>query len=125
MKIIGFNHIQNATRNKYTILEAIRGNGGISRKELSKVIGLCPATITKFIEELIKENLVQEKGFISSAGGRRPIRLNIKPNGGYTIGVDIGSANLRVLIINLKGKIISKREEPHSQEGKEKILNKV
>ena len=125
MGTIGLTTRQNATRNKYTILETIRRNGGISRRDLSKIIRLSPTTITKFTEELIKDNLIQEKGTIPSSGGRRPIKLNLKPSSGYAIGVDIGSANLRVVTVNLKGEILSKREKIHSHEGKKVILNKI
>ncbi len=123
MEIIGLTHRQNARRNKYTILETIRRNGGVARRDIAKLIGLSPTTITKFTEELIRKGLIQERGTIPSSGGRKPIKLKINPNSGYTIGVDIGSANLRVLLIDLKGKILLQREETHSQEGKEIILN--
>ena len=122
---MGLTHRQNATRNKYTILETIRRNGGISRRDIAKLTILSPTTITKFTEELIKESLIRERGTIPSSGGRKPIKLKINPNSAYTIGVDIGSANLRVLLVDLKGKILLQREETHSQEGKEVILNKA
>lgn len=122
---MGLTHRQNATRNKYTILETIRRNGGVARRDIAKTTGLSPTTVTKFTEKLIRENLIRERGTIPSSGGRKPIKLNINPNSAYAIGVEIGSANLRVLLVNLKGKILLQREETHSQEGKEKILNKV
>ena len=126
MGTIGLTTRQNALRNKYTILETIRRNGGISRRDLSKITRLSPTTITKFTEELIKESLIQEKGTIPSSGGRKPIKLNLKPTSGYTIGVDIGSANLHVVTVNLQGKILSqKREKTRSQEGKEKVLKRI
>ncbi len=47
---------------KFAILDLVRLNPGISRQNLSQRLDLSSATVSNFVEELIKRNLIQEAG---------------------------------------------------------------
>jgi len=102
-------------RRNIDILELIRKRGPISRPEISKEIGINVVTISNYIDDFIKHNLVFEKELDISEGGRRPVLLDLNPQGGYIIGVGLNLMNMVGLLVDLKGNIIIKTQiaKPH------------
>lgn len=94
--------------NKSNVLRTIREHKEISRADISKITGLTPATVSKIAKSLIDTNLIIEKGSGMSSGGRKPILLEINPQGVYVIGLDMGTTKLRFGIIDLYGNIVKK-----------------
>lgn len=95
-------------RRNINILEVLRRLGPISRSEISQALGLNIVTISNYIEEFINKNLVFEKEFDISEGGRRPILLDINPNGGLIIGVGVNLLNIVGVLMDLKGRVITR-----------------
>ncbi|MGM0640878.1 MAG: ROK family transcriptional regulator [Thermotogota bacterium] len=76
MKINTINSEHMGYSNKLLILNLIRRNPGISRKELAKVTNLDKSTITKITNNLIDRNIVAEEGTkVRKTPGRKSIRL--------------------------------------------------
>ena len=92
------------------ILEILRRRGPISRPEISKETGINVVTISNYIDDLIRHNLVYEKEFDVSEGGRRPVLLDLNPKGSYVIGVGLNLMNMVGLLVDLKGNIITKTQ---------------
>ncbi|MDD5432725.1 MAG: ROK family protein [Candidatus Omnitrophica bacterium] len=92
------------------ILEILRKHGPISRPDISKQIGTNVVTISNYIDEFIKRNLVYEKEFDVSEGGRRPLLLDLNPQSGFVIGVGLNLMNMVGLLVDLKGNIITKTQ---------------
>ncbi len=59
------------------ILDIIRQNPRISRKELAHISGFSPALVTKLCADLLRRNLIREVGIGHSSGGRRPIYIEL------------------------------------------------
>jgi len=97
-------------RRSIDILEILRMRGPISRPDISKEMGINVVTISNYIDDFIKSNLVYEKEFDVSEGGRRPLLLDINPKGGYMIGVGLNLMNMVGLLVNLKGNIVLKTQ---------------
>ena len=97
-------------RRNIDILEILRRRGPISRPDISKEIGINVVTISNYIDEFIKHNLVFEKELDVSEGGRRPVLLDLNPRGGYIIGVGLNLMNMVGLLVDLKGNIITKTQ---------------
>ena len=97
------------------ILELLRKRGPISRPEISKEIGINVVTISNYIDDFIKHDLVYEKELDVSEGGRRPVLLDLNPKGGYIVGVGLNLMNMVGLLMDLKGNIITKTQiaRPH------------
>jgi predicted NBD/HSP70 family sugar kinase len=72
-----------------------------SRQELSAATGLSPASVTNVIRELLDEGIVIEAGSVDSDGGRPRVMLDMNPEHGYVIGVDIGETRVRVELFDL------------------------
>lgn len=97
------------TMNKSTLLGLVRLEGAISRAELAKRTKLTRATVSALVEELIAEHLVVETGTGESSGGRKPVMLELNPQAGYVIGVDVRSTNLLLLVTDMRGAIVRKQ----------------
>jgi predicted NBD/HSP70 family sugar kinase len=83
-----------------------------SRQDLSAVTGLSPASVTNVIRELLDDGIVTEAGSVDSDGGRPRVLLDINPDYGYVIGVDIGETRVRVELFNLAMTERAKAEYP-------------
>ena len=97
-------------RRNIDILEILRRNGPISRPDISKEMGVNVVTISNYVDDFIKHSLVYEKEFDVSEGGRRPVLLDINPQGGYIVGVGLNLLNMVGILVDLKGNIITKTQ---------------
>jgi predicted NBD/HSP70 family sugar kinase/Tfp pilus assembly protein PilZ len=80
-------------RRNLEILDIIRKNRLISRAEISKNSDINIVTVTNYIDAYLKKGLVFERGLDISTGGRRPELIEINPQYGYVLGVDLGPIN--------------------------------
>jgi predicted NBD/HSP70 family sugar kinase len=92
------------------ILGILRKQGPISRSDISQEMGINVVSISNYIDDFIKLNLVYEKELDVSEGGRRPVLLDLNPRAGYAIGVGLNLMNMVGLLIDLKGNIITKTQ---------------
>ncbi len=112
--------------NKHAIIDLIRFTpNGISRVELARELNLTRAAITSIINDLQAIGLVNEvEGKYPL--GRKPIVLEINPNRGYVVGVDIGSTHVTILLANYAAHVIKDIEWPiRIDEGPTVILGQV
>ena len=65
-------------------------NGPLTRQEVGAVAGLSPATVSNLVAALVAEGVVAEVGLEDSNGGRPRGLLQVNPDFGYVIGVDVG-----------------------------------
>ena len=97
--------------NKRVSLELIRFTpGGISRSELARQLGLTRAAVTSIIGDLIDSGLVHESENGPATGGRRPIMLELNPQRGYLVGVDLGATHYNMLVTDFAGRILNEAE---------------
>jgi len=97
-------------RRNIDILEILRRRGPLTRPDISKELGINVVTISNYIDDFIRNNLVLEKELDISEGGRRPELLELNPQGGYIIGVGLNLMNMVGLLVDLKGNIITKTQ---------------
>ncbi|OGX17924.1 MAG: hypothetical protein A2Y01_08415 [Omnitrophica WOR_2 bacterium GWC2_44_8] len=104
------------------ILDIVRRFGPITRPEISRVLGLNIVTVSNYVEELINKNLVFEKEFDISEGGRRPILLDINADSGVVIGVGVNLLNIVGAVVDLKGRIIARRALERKEVGIKEVI---
>ncbi|MGE5197238.1 MAG: ROK family transcriptional regulator [Deltaproteobacteria bacterium] len=92
------------------ILDILRKQGPISRPDISKAMGINVVTVSNYVDEFIKSNLVYEKELDVSEGGRRPTLLDLNPSAGYVVGIGLNLMNMVGLLIDFKGNIITKTQ---------------
>ena len=99
--------------NKHAILDLIRFTpGGISRAELARQMGLSRSAVSTIINDLLNAGLVHETASGSAIAGRKPVLLEISPNRGFVVGVDIGATHLVMILADLSANVIHELEIP-------------
>lgn len=93
------------------IFNLINKHGSISRAELAHVTGLSPTTVSSLAEELIENDIIFETGEgTTTTSGRKPIMLEVNPDGGYIPSVEINERGYNFSLYNLKcDEVVEKR----------------
>ena len=92
--------------NRLGILRLVR-RGPVARSELAVETGLTRAGISVLVGGLIDEGLLAEKGRRSSAGGRKPVLLELNRDYGLALGLTISRAGAEVGAVNLAGELVA------------------
>lgn len=99
--------------NKRLSLDLIRFTpGGISRAELARKLGLTRSAVTAIISDLVQNDLVREAEDGPATAGRPPILLEMNPDRGYLVGVDIGATHIGFIITNFACQTLFEIEKP-------------
>ena len=112
--------------NKRLILSTIRQRGQVSRSQISRVTQIRPGTVISFINGLIKDSIIREVGPGESTGGRKPILLEIDPEGGFTVGVQLLEHSVIGVVTNLEG-VVNKEVQTKNgaRRGKRALIKKA
>lgn len=112
--------------NTRNVLNVIRKEGCISRRDLVKLTGLTTGTITNIISELLDRKFLIESGIGESEGGRKPILLELDAEAGYAIGISLEVSMLTCVISDFKANILySDKVKIDVNDGKEVIINQM
>jgi predicted NBD/HSP70 family sugar kinase/Tfp pilus assembly protein PilZ len=108
--------IADRQRRNLEILDTIRKSRLISRAEISKDTDINIVTVSNYIDTYLKKGLVFERGLDISTGGRRPELVEVNPQYGYVLGVDLGplnvrSASMQVVATDFTGRVLAREKE--------------
>ncbi|WP_372385506.1 ROK family transcriptional regulator [Vibrio sp. BS-M-Sm-2] len=98
---VSLDDVQN--HNKRVILNALHNSGSCSRKEISQLVGLDQATVTRVIKPLIEQGLIVETGVRKAARGRSSIYLGFNTQHLRIVSVRIQRTNFSIDIYDLNG----------------------
>jgi predicted NBD/HSP70 family sugar kinase/biotin operon repressor len=108
------------------LLQLVHAKRNVSRIELAKQTGLSAASITAIVQRLIDKGLVVESGHNASGLGRKPVSLAVRDDAGFLVGVDLGSFYTRVVVTDIRGTLIFKREsETGIADGRDLVLSRT
>ncbi len=109
-----FKHVSQALYNRRRVLTQILLGGAVTRTELANLTGLTGASISRITRDLIAEGLLLEAGTLSNqeGPGRRFVKLEINPHGGYVIGFGINAFEQVVRLTDLHNQEIATRNLP-------------
>ncbi len=99
-------HQQTRTFNQRLVLRALHDDSPLSRADLSRLTGLTRTSVSDLVGSLIDDDLIEEIGRGRSSGGKSPILLRVAPDGRHVIGLDLGEAQFRGAVVNLRGEIL-------------------
>ncbi len=112
--------------NRAVILQVFRTHPTLSRARLASETGLNPSTVSNIISELIQENLIRETDLIQSHTGRPGRLLEINPEGGCALGIEINIDYIEFLITDFAANVLWRKREPSTPEvGQEEIILQV
>ncbi|WP_420645074.1 ROK family protein [Candidatus Leptofilum sp.] len=93
------------------IVQSIRAKGPLSRTDLTQLLNYSRASLTTIVGTMVETGILHEVGEGRSAGGRRPLLLDINPQLGYVAGVDIGATSVDYALADFQGKIFERYSE--------------
>ena len=99
-------HQQTRTFNQQLLLRALHDHSPLSRADLARMTGLTRTSVGDLVGGLIDDGLIEEVGRGQSSGGKSPIMLRVAPDGRHLIGLDLGEAEFRGAVVNLRGDIL-------------------
>jgi predicted NBD/HSP70 family sugar kinase len=86
---------------KNMIIKRLYFDKALSCADLSEFFDKSVPSISKAINELIKEGFVVERGYAPSSGGRRPLMYSIKQNALYILTVAMDQLSTRIQMVDL------------------------
>ncbi len=89
-----------------TVLRNIHTNAPISRARLASRTGLNKSTISSLVEELLEFRLIHETGINSIGTGRPSTLLEINPQAGCIIGVELGVDFVATALTDFVGNVL-------------------
>jgi len=93
---------------------------------LAEITGLNKTTVSSLVRELIARQFVREIGFDSSGGGRPAVLLELNPDAGCIIGMEIGVDFILAILTDFKAQVLWRhRGDTDQAEGQEAILAKA
>lgn len=112
-----------AQQNLHHILDAVRGEGHLSRREVARRTGLSTPTITRHVNELLEAGVLR----VSANGAAEPPKpgrpaqgLSLAPDYGTLVGVDVGEHVVRIAAADFAGRVLSTCKVPaHATAGRD------
>lgn len=94
--------------NRSILLNLLRTHTQQSRADLAATTGLNKATVSSLIAELIESGLVREIGQATSAsaGGRPAVLLELNPDAGCIIGVELGVWFIKIILTDFRANVL-------------------
>lgn len=100
------------TKNDIMILEFIHQRKATSRVELSKLLNISEAAVSKRVKMLIDEGYLKEnKEKNRKTGGRNARGLEINRDIGRVIGIYLGLENITISLSDIEGKILKTEKQ--------------
>ena len=111
-------------RKNLDILEVIRRYGPVTRTEVSRITKYNIVTVSNYVNNYIKKDLVVEKGLDISSGGRKPTLVELNSRNCVVIGIDIGPGHIIAALTDLSLNMITKVKKPRPKESMEDVVSK-
>ncbi len=96
---------------KRRIIKQLYRKGSMSINELCKELLLSKPTAIHYMNDLISEGYIEEKGLGESIGGRRPMYYDLNPNSFYILGVDIERKSIKISLFSMKLQCVNQWDE--------------
>ncbi|HYH04140.1 MAG TPA: ROK family transcriptional regulator, partial [Bacillota bacterium] len=110
------NHGYMRSNNKRSVFNYIHNNSPVSKRDIAQQLKVSFTSVSTYIAELLKENLIISCGNAASTGGRKSELFRPNPDAFYVIGADIQIDCLVVLLLNACGMVIQKTVTPLMQQ---------
>ena len=100
-----------APYNRRIVLDVIRRQGSISRREIVDLVSLSPQTVANITNDLEAIGLVVARRVTGAkARGQPPIVFELNPNAGNSIGISLEPGRVSAALVNLVGAILARRD---------------
>lgn len=113
--------------NTSLIMECLRTSGPLSRAGLSAATGLNRSTVSSIVTDLLEKGLVREIGLqFSTRTGRPGMLLELNPDGGCAVGVEIGVDFISAVLTDFVARVLWRKRIPtNPEEGQDVIIGQA
>ena len=94
--------------NERVVLETIRHFEPVSRAEIARLSGLTVQTISNIVDELSERGMIESSGKRLGQRGQPARELRLKPDGAYTVGLDLNRDHITGVLVNLAGQVVQR-----------------
>ena len=107
------------------VLKLLRENPGLSRIDLSRILDVNRSTMTSLTSELLDRGVIRRasRELKTEGAGRKPIPLEVVPDFGCVLGVEVQAECIVVNCVDLAGDLIFMRKEMVSAERDTVVAN--
>ncbi|MEN2981458.1 MAG: ROK family transcriptional regulator [Thermus sp.] len=111
--------------NRRAILGHLR-RGPLTRAELSRLTGLAKSAVSRLVDELLQEGLLEEGAFTSPPVGRPGTLLHLRPRARFALGAEVGVEGTVLLALDWRGEVLWTQEWRHApQAGPKERLERL
>lgn len=87
-----------------------------TRADLSRRTGLAKSAVSRLVDELFAEGLLEEGGTSPGELGRPGVLLHLKPGARYALGAELGVEGTVLVAVDWLGNVLWSQEWPHPKE---------
>ena len=100
----GINHKNNIIKRNIIAYMALKGESTLS--ELTRELHISVPTMTKLVQELVDDSIVNDLGKVETPGGRRPHVFGLANSAIYFAGINVARDHMAYVITDLQNNII-------------------
>ena len=100
----GINHKNNIIKRNIIAYMALNGESTLS--ELTRELHISVPTMTKLVQELVDDSIVNDLGKVETPGGRRPNVFGLANSAIYFAGINVARDHIAYVITDLQNNII-------------------
>jgi N-acetylglucosamine repressor len=100
-----------ATALESSLIHHIRLRDNVSRVELARAMDVAPSTVGLYVDRLISDGFLKEGPKSRGHAGRPSITLELNPQAGQFVGVDIEARQLSVVSVDFSQQVISRKQQ--------------
>ena len=92
--------------NKKKIITTFFYNLNSTIAELAKELNLSIPTVTKLVNEMVDDGILNDYGKSDSKSGRKPSTYGLNPHSGYFLGIDVKRDHINIGLCNFSGEVV-------------------
>ena len=101
----GSNHAGMRQFNERVVLQAIRHSGSLAKADIARLTNLTAQTVQVIIARLEADGLVKKLAPVRGKVGQPSVPMALKPDGAFSVGINIGRRNLDMLLVDFTGQV--------------------
>jgi predicted NBD/HSP70 family sugar kinase len=115
-----------APYNRRIVLDIIRRQGTISRREIVDLVSLSPQTVANITNDLQALGLIVARRLTGAKSrGQPPIAFELNPDAGNSIGISVEPGRVSAGLVNLVGEILERRAVDLDTHDQRRVLTSI